>query len=154
MPRITINGQVVEVDAGLTILEAAAQAGIRIPTLCHHPDLTPFGGCRLCVVEIKGEPRPVASCGREAQEGMQVRTETPALRKERRQLLKLFLSQYYQREPAREGDENELLFWARHYRLPVSRWMARAPRYPLDSDPNPFIRVDLNRRILCERCVR
>lgn len=154
MPRITLNGQVVEVDAGLTILEAAAQAGIRIPTLCHHPDLTPFGGCRLCVVEIKGEPRPVASCGREAQEGMQVRTETPALRKERRQLLKLFLSQYYQREPAREGDENELLFWARHYRLPVSRWMARAPRYPLDSDPNPFIRVDLNRCILCERCVR
>ena len=155
MPTIMINGQTVEITPGMTILEAANQAGITIPTLCHHPDLTPFGGCRLCVVEVKGERRPVASCGFEAQDGMQVRTETPALRKERRNLLKLFLSLYYQREPVQgDQDDNELLRWARYYRVPAVRAMARAPRYAVDSDPNPFIRVDLNKCILCTRCVR
>ncbi len=155
MRTIMINGQTVEITPGMTILEAANQAGITIPTLCHHPDLTPFGGCRLCVVEVKGERRPVASCGFEAQDGMQVRTETPALRKERRNLLKLFLSLYYQREPVLgDQDDNELLRWARYYRVPAARAMARAPRYAADSDPNPFIRVDLNKCILCTRCVR
>ncbi len=155
MPKMKINGQSVEIAPGATIMEAAAQAGIIIPSLCHHPDLTPFGGCRLCVVEVKGESRPVASCGYEAREGLQVLTETPALRKERRHLLELFLSLYYQPKPDPEGSEdNELLRWARHYRVSLKRAMAPEPRYPADSDSNPFIRVDMNRCILCTRCVR
>ncbi len=155
MPKLTINGTLVEAPEGATILEAARQAGITIPTLCHHPDLTPFGGCRLCVVELKGERRPVASCTLAAADGMVVRTESPLLRRERRKVLALLLSAYYDARPQAPGEnENELIRWARLYRVSISRAMRPRPRYPIDSDPNPFIRVDLNRCILCTRCVR
>ena len=61
MLNLTINGKKVTASEGSTVLDAARAFGISIPTLCHHPKLTPFGGCRLCIVEIKGIPRPVTS---------------------------------------------------------------------------------------------
>ena len=54
MIKLTINGKTIEVSEGTTILDAAKMLNIEIPTLCHHPKLTPFGGCRLCIVEVKG----------------------------------------------------------------------------------------------------
>ena len=57
MVKLTINGKEIEVPEGTTVLRAAEQAGITIPTLCDHPDLTPYGGCRLCVVEVQGLAR-------------------------------------------------------------------------------------------------
>ena len=154
MGQLIVNGQVVETNPGMTILAAARQAGINIPTLCDHPDLSPYGGCRLCVVEVKGERRPVASCTLEATDGMIVRTESPLLRKERRKILELLLSLYYDKQLAQADETNELLHWARYYKVAVSKAMASEARYPVDSDPNPFIYVDLNKCIMCTRCVR
>jgi predicted molibdopterin-dependent oxidoreductase YjgC len=155
MINFTVNGQISETGPGTTILKAALEAGITIPTLCYHRDLSPYGGCQLCLVEVKGETRLVQSCTAEVREGMVIHTESPRARKGRRSILELLLSVYYDRHYAiDDNDDNELIHWARHYKVPIRKIMARAPRYPVDSDPNPFIRVDLNKCIMCNRCVR
>ena len=78
MPRITINDKELSVPENMTVLDAARLNDIYIPTLCNHPKLTPSGGCRLCLVEIKGFPRPVASCTTPVTEGMDVSTSHAA----------------------------------------------------------------------------
>jgi formate dehydrogenase major subunit len=79
MISITINGKSLQVNENLTVLQAAKQAGITIPTLCYHKDLTPFGGCRLCVVEIQGSRLPATSCTMPVSRGMAIETETPKI---------------------------------------------------------------------------
>jgi NADH dehydrogenase/NADH:ubiquinone oxidoreductase subunit G len=76
MGELSINDQIVISHPGMTILEAARNAGITIPTLCYHKDLTPYGGCQLCLVEVEGERRPVQACTYEAKPGLVVRTES------------------------------------------------------------------------------
>ena len=76
--NLNINGQQVTVAKGKTVLEAAQAAGIYIPTLCYYPDLKPYGGCRVCVVEIEGMRGLPPSCTTPATEGMKVHTETDA----------------------------------------------------------------------------
>lgn len=155
MPTITINGTRVEVPEGTTVLRAAEQAGITIPTLCDHPDLTPFGGCRLCVVEVQGARLPQTACTLPVSEGMVVTTESPALARHRRSILELLLSCYHDAGyvPDREQD-TQFLHWVRVYGIDAQEKMAAEPRYPVNSDPNPFIWVDMNKCILCTRCVR
>jgi NADH dehydrogenase/NADH:ubiquinone oxidoreductase subunit G len=75
--ELTINGRKVAARKGETVLEAALNAGIYIPTLCYDPDLKPYGGCRLCMVEIEGMRGLVSSCTTPATDGMVVHTETP-----------------------------------------------------------------------------
>ncbi|MBI1903765.1 MAG: formate dehydrogenase subunit alpha [Planctomycetia bacterium] len=157
MPKLTINDRPIEVAAGTTILEAAAAAGVVVPTLCHHKDLSPVGSCRLCLVEADPLPGQVAACTTAVSDGMAVRSETPALVDSRRMILEMLLAGYDDSggEAARGGADDpkhEFLRWVRHY--DVRRPAARPPRYAVDSDPNPFIRVDLNQCILCTRCVR
>src|SRR5512135_3009641 len=94
MVKLTIDGKTVSVSKDATILDAARLAGVSIPTLCHHPKLTPFGGCRLCIVEIKGVPRPVTSCTTPVNEGMEVTTSTPQIEDLRRTVLELILSDH------------------------------------------------------------
>lgn len=155
MPKFTINGQEIEVPIGKTVLEAAHQAGITIPTLCYHKDLSPYGGCRLCVVEVQGARLPMTSCTLPVTEGMVVQTETPKLAESRRSVLKLLLSAYYDRgDNASDGRENELIQWANFYGLNVAEVSAKNPRYEINADPNPFIYIDMNKCILCGRCVR
>jgi predicted molibdopterin-dependent oxidoreductase YjgC len=79
MIRLTIDGKEIEVQPGTTVLRAAEKAGITIPTLCAHPDLTPTGGCRMCLVEVKGARLPLSSCTLEATPGMVVETTTPPI---------------------------------------------------------------------------
>ena len=79
MIKLTIDGKTIEVPEGTSVLDAAKMLDIAIPTLCHHPKLTPFGGCRLCIVEIKGIPRPVTSCTTPASDGMEVSTSNPSV---------------------------------------------------------------------------
>jgi formate dehydrogenase alpha subunit len=152
--KLTINDQIVEAPPGSTILEAARNAGIVIPTLCYHKDLSLYGGCRLCVVKVEGEPRLVTACTMATKEGMVVRTETPGIRDARRYLLSLLLSLYYDDTEKSRLEDNELYYWADFYHLPVSELKAREPRHPIDSDPNPFVHVDLNKCIICTRCIR
>ncbi len=91
---LTINEQQVEVKAGVTVLEAAKEAGIYVPTLCYHPSLAPYGGCRLCVVEIEKMRGFPTSCTTPAGDGMVVRTNTPQLQEFRRGVLQLILSEH------------------------------------------------------------
>lgn len=151
--KITINGEQHEVQPGDTLLHAAHKLGINIPSLCDHPDLTPYGGCRLCDVEIKGARVPMAACSMQVTEGMEVQTDTPALIEARRFLLELLLSNYHD-SGYTSNHPNELLELCARYDVPITRRSRKEPRYPVDSDPNPFIWVDLNKCILCTRCIR
>lgn len=155
MVTITINNTSIEAPEGSTVLEAANHAGITIPTLCYHKDLSPSGGCRMCVVSIRGEALPKAACTYPVFEGMIVKTETSRLANDRRSILKMLLSTYYDRgDNAADGHFNELQHWADFYKVPLKKYSAKTPRYEVDSDPNPFIFVDLNKCIVCGRCIR
>jgi formate dehydrogenase alpha subunit len=155
MVRIKINGKTLEVSDGMTVLEAAEQAGITIPTLCHHKDLSPYGGCRLCIVEVKGARTPMAACTLPVGEGMVVKTETKSLKGSRRTILELLLSAYHDSGYAEQDQHStEMKHWCEVYGLDMKASMAESPRYPVNSDPNPFVWVDLNKCILCNRCVR
>jgi len=155
MANITINGKTIEVSPGMTVLEAARQAGIEIPTLCYHKDLSPYGGCRLCVVEVKGARLPMTSCTLPVTDGMEVTTESEKLTESRKTILELLLSAYHDTNPKTDdGHPNELIRWAKHYDVDIAKVAAKQPRYAVDSDPNPFVHVDLNKCILCGRCIR
>lgn len=154
MPFIFVNGQPYQARENTTLLRAAQEAGITIPSLCDHPDLTPYGGCRLCNVEVKGLRLPAAACMLPVTDGMEVYTETEDLVEARKSILELLLKNYYDSGNGKAGSPNALLKWCDYYGVDASRWMRKEPRYAIDSDPNPFIRVDLNKCILCTRCIR
>ncbi len=94
MPTLTLNGQSFPFTPGATILEIAQHNGIKIPTLCNHPQLTPAGMCRMCQVEVEGLRGTMAACTTPASDGMAVRTDTPALLELRREILSLILSEH------------------------------------------------------------
>jgi formate dehydrogenase alpha subunit len=92
--NININGQSLEVERGLTILQAAEQNNIYIPTLCAHKDLTPFAGCRMCIVEVEGMRGFPTACTTLVEEGMVVRTNTAQIKAARMEILQLILSEH------------------------------------------------------------
>src|SRR5690554_6057581 len=94
--NITINGQQLEVDASMTILEAAESAGIEIPTFCHDPELTRVGACRICVVEVAGARNLPAACTTPVSEGMVIETESERVIKARRVNLQLIWANHPQ----------------------------------------------------------
>ncbi len=94
MIKLTIDGKEVQARDGATVLEAAIGAGIYIPTLCYHPSLAPYGGCRLCIVEIEKMRGLPTSCTTPATEGMVVKTNTPQLQENRRGVLELILTEH------------------------------------------------------------
>jgi formate dehydrogenase alpha subunit len=155
MPRVTIDGRTVDVPAAHTILEAARDVGITIPALCYHKDLSVSGSCRLCLVEVENLPGQVAACTLPVSEGMVVRTETPALAESRRFVLEMLLHRYADAGyTAGGGGETEFEHWVRRYGARPPGGMRPAARHAVNSDPNPFVWVDLNKCILCTRCVR
>lgn len=155
MVQLTIDGRSVTSGDGETILEAARGAGIIIPTLCWHPDLSVDGSCRLCVVEIEGVRAPAAACSTPAGDGMVVRTETPALADSRRFVLEMLLSHYVDAGyAARDRRETEFEHWLRRYDVRLPDGATPIARDRVNSDPNPFVWVDWNKCILCTRCVR
>lgn len=91
MIKLKIDGRVIEAEEGTTILEAARAAGIEIPTLCHSDRLSPFGGCRLCMIEVTKDKqtRLVASCVYEVDEGLVIRTDTEQVKKIRSMIIEL-----------------------------------------------------------------
>lgn len=153
--KLTINNQTVTAETGQTVLEAARSAGIVIPTLCYHKDLSPVGSCRLCMVDVEGWGRELAACTLEVKQGMQVNTETPALARSRRQVLELLLYHYYESGyAANDHHETEFQHWVKQYGARLPAGFEPQTRYDVNSDPNPFVWVDLNKCILCTRCVR
>jgi formate dehydrogenase major subunit/formate dehydrogenase alpha subunit len=155
MIHLKINGQDVQAEEGMTVLQAAQQVGVTIPTLCDHPNLEPYGGCRLCVVDIKGWRTPMASCTMKVTDGMEVVTHSPEIETTRKTILKMLMSNYYDAGYENgQKQETQLMQWARHYGVDAKTGMAPAPRYAVNSDPNPFVWVDMNKCIQCTRCVR
>jgi len=94
MVNLTINDEKIKVAEGTTVLEAAKQAGVHIPTLCNHPDLSPYGACRLCLVELKrnGHAEVITSCNRAVEDGMVIETDTPEVVQTRRVIADFILS--------------------------------------------------------------
>lgn len=154
MPKVRIDGKTIDVPEGTTVLEAARMLDIPIPTLCHHPKLTPFGGCRLCLVEIKGTPRPITSCTTPVSDGMEVITSTPLIEGLRKTVLELILSDHPNDcmvcEKAGDCTLQELAYF---YGLRENRFEGERRRYT-KRDSNPFIERDLEKCILCGRCVK
>lgn len=95
MKKFTINDKELEVEEGTTILEAALEAGIKIPTLCYHKELSPYGACRLCMVEIiaGGRPGIAASCLYKVTEGLVIKTDTERVQKVRKIVFEFLLAQ-------------------------------------------------------------
>jgi predicted molibdopterin-dependent oxidoreductase YjgC len=153
--HLVINDTPLEAQEGQTVLEAARAYGIVIPTLCYHRDLSPVGSCRLCVVEVEKTRGQVVACNLPVVDGMVVRTETPALVQSRRTVLSLLLQNYTDAGYAvHDGRATEFESWLKHYDVRRANGALPVARYPVDSDPNPVVWVDLNKCILCTRCVR
>lgn len=153
--KITINDQPIEALKGQTILDAARQHGIEIPTLCHHKDLSPVGSCRLCMVEVQGRQAKEMACTTLVHDGMVICTESPELTSQRRGILELLLGNYVDAGYA-QGDREttEFMHWVNEYGARLPQGFDSQPRYQVDADPNPFVWVDMNKCILCTRCVR
>ena len=92
--KITLNGKLLNVNEGKTLLEAARENGVYIPSLCDNPHLIPFTGCRLCLVEVKGQKGFIPACSTSVREGLEVKTDTPKIKKMRKQILELILSEH------------------------------------------------------------
>ncbi|MBI4675608.1 MAG: (2Fe-2S)-binding protein, partial [Chloroflexi bacterium] len=76
MITLTIDNKPITAERGTSVLQAALAHGIAIPRLCHHPELSPSGGCRMCLVQIEGRPNPTPSCGLQCDNGMVIHTRT------------------------------------------------------------------------------
>ncbi len=154
MVNLTIDGKKITVRKLSTILDAAKKLDIPIPTLCHHPELSPYGGCRLCMVEIKDMAKPVAACTTFAREGLEVITKSPYLEKLRRTTLELLLSDHPNDcmvcERAGDCKLQELAYF---YGIRENRFEGERRVYT-QKDNNPFVERDMEKCILCGQCVR
>jgi len=154
MVTLTIDGRETQVSEGTTILEAAAELGIKIPTLCWLKKISTTGACRICVVDVEGVERPMTACNTPVKEGINVTTSTPKLEQIRKKTLELMLVNHPLDCPvcdaAGECDLQDACYGLQVARNPYGAELERLPiRYDwklLESDPN--------RCILCEKCVK
>lgn len=146
--RITFNGQTVDARPGDSLLQAGRAHGVTIPSLCWDPRLAACGACRLCMVEVDGNPRPVPACTTPAKDGMQVETHTPALERYRRGMLEM-LARTYPAADAERYESTPFLKLLRDYGLEPSGHPAPEP-----DRRHPYIATDMARCVLCFRCVR
>ena len=153
MVSLTINGRKVEVEEETTILEAARKASIDIPTLCFLKDINEFGDCRMCVVEVEGRRGFATSCIQKVEEGMVVRTNTPAVIEARRTVLDLILSNH-DRDclTCTRNGTCELQRLAEEFYVNEIKYKGERNRHEID-DKSPAIVRDFNKCILCRRCV-
>lgn len=152
--NIMINGEKKEAQEGQTVLDVARGNGIHIPTLCYHKDLNPSGNCRMCVVEVKGGRFLQAACVTPVWDGMEIQTASEKVIHDRTKTLELILANHPQDcITCQMTGDCELQDLAYEYKIEAPAW-GNKDRYAADSDPNPFIRVDMNRCILCRRCVQ
>lgn len=155
MINLTIDGKQIQVPDGSTVLEAARQAGIHIPTLCDHPELTPFGGCRLCLVEIEGARALQASCTLPASNNMVIQTNTSKLQEARKFVLTLLFSERNHFCPFCQMSGGDCELQNAAYEQGMTHWPL-TPNYdpfPVDAS-HPYFVLDNNRCILCRRCIR
>jgi iron-only hydrogenase group A len=152
---IQINEKELVVPLGTTILEACRSHNIHIPTLCHHPDLCVAGVCRLCVVEVEGMRTLQASCAFPITSQIKIHTSTPMVRKARKHIIDLLLSEHYGECYSCVRNNNcELQSLAKEYGVDHYNFgHIKEPRYEVDTSSYSVIR-DMDKCILCKRCVR
>jgi predicted molibdopterin-dependent oxidoreductase YjgC len=153
---MTLDGVEVSFTDGETIYEVARRQRKEIPTLCYDSRLEPFGGCRLCVVEVEGQRAPVASCTARAAPGMVVRTRTDAIDGYRKTLLEMVVSENRELEvdPLRGYASQELASLVHRYGARTGRFAGARSGTSRPDDTNPFILRDYDLCISCYRCVR
>jgi NADH dehydrogenase/NADH:ubiquinone oxidoreductase subunit G len=152
--NLRINGRDFEAEEGSTILDVAKANGIHIPTLCYHPQLSIHGGCRMCMVEVSGLPKPVTACTTHITRDMDVQTDTPTVIKQRETVLELLLSDHPLECPTCDaGGQCKLQDLTHEYGIKGNRFNGEKRKVPVE-EVNPFIRRDYQRCIQCGRCVR
>ncbi len=154
MITVTINEKKITFEKPVTILHAAKSAGISIPTLCHHDILTPYGGCRLCLVEVERVPRLQTACSQHISDGMVVWTETKKVVEARRSVLELLLINHPLDCPhCDKAGECELQDLVVKYGPATGRFAEGKRAYP-ENFEDPLIVRNRERCVLCSRCVR
>ncbi len=152
--HLTVDGRAIEARQGQTVLQACRDAGIHIPTLCDDPRLEPYGGCRLCIVEIEGMRGLPTSCTMQAAEGMQVITQSDVLRRQRRTLVELLISDHkVECLTCESSGQCGLQDLAYEFEVDTPRFTGERHETP-ETDDNPLIERDLAKCISCGRCVR
>jgi NADP-reducing hydrogenase subunit HndD len=153
---LTIDDVAVEVTEGTSILYAAKKIGINIPTLCHHEDLCVAGNCRVCVVEIAGQRTLSASCATPANDGMVVKTNTPKIRKARRDILGLLISEHNTQCTTCYRSMNcELQALSSEYNVDNNIFLSILKDTDRVIDKSSYsIEKDNSKCIRCQRCVR
>ena len=151
---LTIDGKQITAEKGATVLQAATEAGIKIPTLCHLEGVYDVGACRLCIVEVAGTPKLLPACKLKVAEGMEVKTDSERLRKYRRMILELlFTERNHVCAVCVANGHCELQTLAYGLGLDHARYDYTFPQWNVDITHRLF-GMDHNRCILCTRCVR
>ena len=155
MITLTIDGIQVEVPEGTTVLEAAEAAGVKIPRLCYHPSLIPYGGCRLCMVEVEGARILQPSCTLPVNNNMVVHTNTPKTQEARKFVLAMLFSERNHFCMYCQETDGDCELQAAAYEQGLTHWPLTPDYKPYAVDAShPYIFQENNRCILCRRCVR
>ncbi len=154
MLKLKVNDTDVEVEEGLTVLQACEKAGVEIPRFCYHEKLSIAGNCRMCLVEMEKSPKPIASCAMPASEGMVIKTNTPNIEKSRKGVMEFLLANHPLDCPVcDQGGECDLQDQSMFYGIDKSRFKENKRTVP-DKNMGPLIKTQMTRCIHCTRCIR
>ncbi|MGB3810919.1 MAG: NADH-quinone oxidoreductase subunit NuoG [Parvibaculum sp.] len=154
MPKVTVDGIEVEVEAGATLLQACEAAGVEIPRFCYHERLSIAGNCRMCLVEVEKSPKPVASCAMPATDGAIVRTTTEQVKRAREGVMEFLLINHPLDCPiCDQGGECDLQDQSMAYGVDGSRFRENK-RAVEEKYMGPLVKTVMTRCIQCTRCVR
>lgn len=155
MIKIEIDGKPVEVKEGISVLEAAEQAGIEIPHLCYHPAFPPEGNCRMCLVEIEDRPALELACSFPVKDGMRVSTQSEEVINARKSMLELLLAEHPLDCPICDAAGNcKLQDYYEQYGFFESRFREKKEKREKKADIGKTLILDQERCILCTRCIR
>ena len=154
MLKLKVNDNDVEVEEGLTVLQACEKAGVEIPRFCYHEKLSIAGNCRMCLVEMEKSPKPIASCAMPATEGMIIKTNTAFVEKARKGVMEFLLANHPLDCPVcDQGGECDLQDQSMFYGVDKSRFKENKRSVP-EKNMGPLIKTQMTRCIHCTRCVR
>ena len=154
MLKLKVNDIEVEVEEGLTVLQACEKAGFEIPRFCYHEKLSIAGNCRMCLVEMEKSPKPIASCAMPAADGMVIKTNTKNIEKSRKGVMEFLLANHPLDCPVcDQGGECDLQDQSMFYGIDKSRFKENK-RAVSDKNMGPLIKTQMTRCIHCTRCVR
>ncbi|WP_075501688.1 NADH-quinone oxidoreductase subunit NuoG [Candidatus Pelagibacter communis] len=154
MLKLKVNDIDVEIEEGLTVLQACEKAGVEIPRFCYHEKLSIAGNCRMCLVEMEKSPKPIASCAMPAADGMVIKTNTPKIEKSRKGVMEFLLANHPLDCPVcDQGGECDLQDQSMFYGIDKSRFKENKRAVP-DKNMGPLIRTQMTRCIHCTRCIR